>query len=59
MTDKPKATAEQLEIAKQHRIPFSQAHTINVAKAMEYKKYLASQKGRDEQFLKSLETKCE
>ncbi len=57
MTEKPKATDEQLEIAKEFKIPRSQAHTINMKKVAAYRHYLNSQEYRDEQFLNSMETK--
>lgn len=58
MKKNPKATKEQLEIAKEFHIPSKQAHLINLSKAEEYKKYLASSQAKDEQYLKSLEVKC-
>jgi hypothetical protein len=51
--NKPIATPEQLEIAKEFHIPKSQAHTINLKKAAAYKEYLASEEAKLEQFLNS------
>jgi gamma-glutamylcysteine synthetase len=44
-------TKQQLEIAKEFHIPISQAHTVNIQKAKEYRKYLQTQAVRDERFL--------
>ena len=53
MSKKPQATPEQLKIAKEFRIPKAQAHTINLEKAEAYKKYLASDEAKLENFLNS------
>jgi len=45
------ATPEQLKVAREYRIPKSQAHTINLDKVKAYRKWQASEQGSVEQFL--------
>jgi hypothetical protein len=52
--EKPKASREQLCIARAFKIPSAQAHLINLEKAAEYQKYRSLQKTKDERFLDNL-----
>ena len=47
-------TPEQLQIAKQYKIPRDQAHLVNMGKVKAYQEYLLSPKGRDEMYLAEL-----
>jgi hypothetical protein len=42
MKTKVKATAEQVKLAKEFRIPLAQAHTINPQKVEAYRKFKAT-----------------
>jgi len=55
--EKKEPTVEQLRIARAHRIPKSQAHTINVDKARGYHRWIKSEDGQVERFLDTLKEK--
>lgn len=55
--EKKEPTVEQLRIARAYRIPKSQAHTINIDKAREYRKWAKSDQGQVEMFLDTLKEK--
>jgi hypothetical protein len=50
-----KATQEQINIAKEFKIPYSQAFSINIQRVKEYREYLEGQRHQDEMFLDELE----